>query len=97
MLGGKEVTEDPAHHGAHGPDFTVICLTGTTEVLNPSLALSSDMTSTEDVMNATHSTAQFVFNQGGQYKLCYKLKVLDHTAVCNPPWSVYLRMCTFSG
>ena len=29
-----------------------------------------------DAMNATDATATFVFNEGGSFKVCYKLKVI---------------------
>ena len=41
-----------------------ICFTGTSEAVNPGLALSS---------NATTATAGFTFQIADKYKLCYKV------------------------
>ena len=43
-----------------------------------------------DAMNATDATAQFVFNQGGSFKVCYKLKVLPHI------WSAFYSVTSIT-
>ena len=49
----------------------------------------------DDAINATDAAAHFVFNKGGSFKVCYKLKVIAH----NPgrdPFESHSAFCNYT-